>query len=142
MRAKRQRLMFVGLAVGALAAAAALAIPALGSSATYFYSPSDVARKPPPPGEAVRFGGMVVAGSLVKDGPTIRFRVTDTKVSRPVSYTGLPPDLFREGSGVIAEGHFDSAGTFVADNLLAKHDEKYMPPEVAGAIHRAQGKVT
>ncbi len=141
MKPKQQRLVFVGLGLGALTAAAALAIPALGSSATYFYSPSDVAKKPPAPGEAIRFGGMVETGSLVKDGATIRFRVTDTRVSRPVSYTGLAPDLFREGSGVIAEGHFDGKGVFVADNLLAKHDEKYMPPEVAGAIHRAQGKV-
>ena len=142
MKPKQQRLVFVGLAVGALAAAAAIAIPALGSSATYFYSPSDVAQKPPPPGEAIRFGGMVETGSLVKDGATIRFRVTDTRESRPVSYTGLAPDLFRENSGVIAEGRFDAKGVFIADTLLAKHDEKYMPPEVAGALHKAQGKVS
>ena len=142
MKPKQQRLMFVGLGLGAMVVAGAIAIPALGSSATYFYSPSDVETKGLPVGEAIRFGGMVGAGSLVKDGATATFRVTDTVHSRTVTYTGLVPDLFRENSGVIAEGKFNAQGVFVADTLLAKHDEKYMPPEVAGALHKAQGKVS
>ena len=142
MKPKQQRLLFVGFGIGALAIAGAIAIPALGSNATYFYSPSDVETKGLPVGEAIRFGGMVEAGSLVKAGTTATFRVTDTAHSRTVTYTGLMPDLFRENSGVIAEGRFNAQGVFVADTLLAKHDEKYMPPEVAGALHKAQGKVS
>ncbi len=140
MKAKHQRL---GLVVGALVAlggAMALGVSALGENATYFYAPSDIASKPPRPDEAIRLGGMVEAGSLKPAGPaTVAFSVTDNARQVAVRYTGIVPDLFREGQGVIAEGKFAN-GVFVADTILAKHDEKYMPPEVAGAMHKV-GKV-
>jgi cytochrome c-type biogenesis protein CcmE len=113
-----------------------LVIAALGETATYFYSPSDAQAKGVPAGQAIRLGGLVEPGSVVKNGATTAFRVTDNARSTPVSYTGLIPDLFREGQGVIAEGRFDASGTFVAETVLAKHDENYMPPEVAGALHK------
>jgi cytochrome c-type biogenesis protein CcmE len=140
MKAKHQRLALLGAALTALGAAAAISFSALGQTVTYFYAPSDVAKEPPPVGEAIRLGGLVEAGSVVRDDKHLTFRVTDNlKVSR-VSYAGLTPDLFREGQGVIAEGRFDASGLFVADTVLAKHDENYMPPEVAGSLHKV-GKV-
>ena len=142
MKAKHQRLTLLLGALVALGGAAALGLSALGDSATYFYAPSDVANKPPAKGEAIRLGGLVEMGSVAKqaDGMTVAFKITDNARNVPVRYTGIVPDLFREGQGVIAEGRFDNAGLFVADNILAKHDEKYMPPEVAGAMHKV-GKV-
>ncbi len=138
MKPKQQRLILVVAALGALGAAGGIAVSALGETATYFYSPSDAAAKGVPAGQAIRLGGLVEPGSVVKNGATIAFRVTDNAQSMPVSYTGLVPDLFREGQGVIAEGHFNARGTFVADTVLAKHDEKYMPPEVAGSLHKVE----
>ena len=141
MKAKHQRLWLVVGALVALGGAGLLAFSTLGDKATYFYAPSDLA-KGPPPEDAIRLGGMVEAGSLVRDGATVTFRVTDYgSKAVPVSYTGILPDLFREGQGVIAEGRLDPAtGTFRAETILAKHDEKYMPPEVAGAMKKT-GKV-
>ncbi len=135
LKAKHQRLTLVVGALVALGGAGVLAFTALGDKATYFYAPSDLASTLPT--EAIRLGGMVENGSLVRNGETITFRVTDMKSVSPVTYTGILPDLFREGQGVIAEGKFDPAsGVFRADTILAKHDENYMPPEVAGAMKR------
>ncbi len=141
LKAKHQRLTLVVGAMIALGGAGALAFSTLGSKATYFYAPSDLVGKAPPT-EAIRLGGMVEKGTLKKDGSTVHFIVTDNARTWPVAYTGILPDLFREGQGVIAEGKIDPAsGVFTADTILAKHDEKYMPPEVAGALHKVAGKV-
>ena len=140
MKPKNQRLTLALLAVAAIIAAAVLALSALKDQAAYFYTPSDVARDHVPPRTAVRLGGMVEKGSLKRlpDGVTITFVVTDNAASVPVRFKGIVPALFREGSGVVADGKFDSAGQFVADTILAKHDERYMPPEVAGAMHKSE----
>lgn len=140
LKAKHQRLWLMLLAVAALLAAVLLAMSALKSEASYFYTPSDIARDHVEPGRAVRLGGMVVKGSLrrLPDGVTIRFLVTDGGATVPVRFSGIVPALFREGSGVVADGHFDGEGLFVADTILAKHDERYMPPQVAGAMHKSE----
>ena len=138
MKPKQQRLVLLVAALGALAGAGALAASALGETATYFYSPSDVLAKGVPPGQAIRLGGLVEIGSVRREGATILFRITDNAEESTVRYTGIVPDLFREGQGVIAEGRFTADGAFVADSVLAKHDEKYMPPEVAGALHKTR----
>ena len=136
MKAKHQRLWLVVGALGALGGAGVLAFSTLGEKATYFYAPADLASGPAPTA-AIRLGRMVQEGSLVRDGATVRFTVTDMKQTVPVTYTGILPDLFREGQGVIAEGKIDPAtGLFTADTILAKHDENYMPPEVAGAMKK------
>ena len=135
MKAKHQRLVLIVLALVALIGASLLAIYALRNQASYFYLPEQMVAEPPQPGQAVRLGGMVEAGSLEKlaDGVTVTFAVTGRENSRiPVKYSGILPDLFVEGSGVVAEGRLDSGGTFVADNLLAKHDENYVPRELDG----------
>ena len=135
MKAKHQRLVLIVLALVALIGASLLAIYALRNQASYFYLPEQMVAEPPQPGQAVRLGGMVEAGSLEKlaDGVTVTFAVTGRENSRiPVKYSGILRDLFVEGSGVVAEGRLDSGGTFVADNLLAKHDENYVPRELDG----------
>ena len=134
MKSKHQRLILALVALAAMIGAGLLAVSALKDEAAYFYTPNDAKVKGVEPGKAVRLGGMVVNGSLKKaaDGVTIHFDVSDGKASVPVTFSGIAPDLFREGSGVIAEGSFDTNGTFVATNLLAKHDERYMPRELAG----------
>lgn len=133
MSPKKQRMTLALLGVGALGGAALLALSALQDQAAFFYAPSDVARQGLPVGRAVRLGGMVQEGSVARapDGVTVRFVVTDGHATTPVTFAGIVPDLFREKSGVVAEGQFRSDGSFVASNLLAKHDEKYMPPELA-----------
>ena len=140
MKAKNQRLVLVLLAVVALIGAALLAMSALKDQAAYFYAPSDVMKDHIAPGTAVRLGGMVTKGSLKRqpDGVTIDFSVADAGASVPVRFSGIVPALFREGSGVVADGRFDAAGTFVADQILAKHDERYMPPELAGDMHKSE----
>jgi cytochrome c-type biogenesis protein CcmE len=140
MKAKHQRLWLAGLAVLAIVAAALLALSALKDQAAFFYSPSDAQAQGLPLGRAVRLGGMVAADSVQRapDGVTVRFTVTDGKATTPVTFAGIVPDLFRERSGVVAEGEFRPDGSFVASNLLAKHDEKYMPPEVARSTERPQ----
>ncbi len=144
MKAKHQRLTLVVLAMGAVALAALLALSALRDQASFFYAPSDVARQGVPLGRAVRLGGMVEAGSVARapDGVTVHFVVTDGRATTPVIFAGIVPDLFRERSGVVAEGEFKPDGRFVASNLLAKHDEKYMPPELArtnsGMLHETK----
>lgn len=139
IKPKHQRLVLLTAALVALGGAGALAFSTLGDRATYFYAPSDLAAKPP--GDAaIRLGGLVERGSVVKqpDGLTLTFRVTDNARTAPVRYAGLVPDLFREGQGVIAEGRFGADGVFAADTILAKHDENYMPPEVAGSLHKVE----
>jgi cytochrome c-type biogenesis protein CcmE len=140
MKPKTQRLTLALLALAAIVAAALLALSALKDQAAYFYSPTDVKKDHIAPGTAVRLGGMVTKGSLKRqpDGVTIDFMVADQAASVPVRFSGIVPALFREGSGVVADGRFDAAGTFVADQILAKHDERYMPPEMAGAMHKSE----
>jgi cytochrome c-type biogenesis protein CcmE len=140
VRAKNQRLALALLAVGALIAAALLAMSALRDQAAYFYTPSDLARRQVEPGRSIRLGGMVKAGSLRRapDGVTLDFVVTDGQAETALRYAGIPPSLFREGSGVVADGRLDPTGRFIADAILAKHDERYMPPQVAGAMHRSE----
>ncbi len=134
MKSKHQRLILVIIAMGAVIGAGLLAASALKDEAAYFYAPDDVRVKGVEPGRAIRLGGMVVPGSLKKeaDGVTIRFDVTDGKGTVPARFTGIVPDLFREGSGVVGEGAFNKNGTFIATNILAKHDERYMPRELEG----------
>ena len=145
MKAKNQRLTLALLAVVAIIVAALLALSALKDQAAYFYTPSDVAKDHVQPGTAVRLGGMVQKGSLKRlpDGVTVTFVVTDNAASLPVRFKGIVPALFREGSGVVADGKFDAGGQFVAETILAKHDERYMPPEVAknldgSAMHKSE----
>jgi cytochrome c-type biogenesis protein CcmE len=140
MKAKHQRLTLALLALAAVIGAALLALSALKDQASFFYAPSDVVKDGLPLGKAVRLGGMVEAGSVkhLADGVSIHFVVTDGKATVPVRFSGIVPDLFREKSGVVAEGQFQQDGSFVATNLLAKHDEKYMPPQVAGAMHKTE----
>jgi cytochrome c-type biogenesis protein CcmE len=133
VKRKNQRLTLLILAVAAILGAVLLAMSALKDQASYFYAPADVARERPPVDRAVRVGGMVKPGSLRKepDGVTIHFTVTDESPHAiEVRFRGIPPDLFREASGVVAEGRFQPDGLFVADEILAKHDENYMPPRL------------
>jgi cytochrome c-type biogenesis protein CcmE len=133
VKAKNQRLTLLVLAVAAVLGAVLLAMSALKDQAAYFYTPGDVARDGLPLGRAVRVGGMVQAGSLKRaaDGITLEFLVKDeTPHTLRVRFTGIVPDLFKENSGVVAEGRFQPGGLFVADNILAKHDENYRPPQL------------
>ena len=140
MKPKHQRLVLALLALAAIVGAALLAMSALKDQAAYFYTPSDAARDGVTIGQAVRLGGMVQKGSIIRDpdGVTIRFVVTDGKETVPVRFRGIVPDLFKEDSGVVAEGRFEAGGTFAADNILAKHDERYMPPQIAGDMHKSE----
>lgn len=132
VKPKHQRMVLVLVALAALIGAGLLAAWALRNQASYFYVPADMVANPPEPGRAVRLGGMVEGGSIrtATDGVTIQFVVGDGKQRVPVTFKGIAPDLFQEGSGVVAEGKLMADGTFVADNLLAKHDEKYVPREM------------
>lgn len=140
MKPKNQRLVLVVAAIVALMIAVLLAMWGLKDRASYFYTPADIAAGKAEQGRAVRLGGMVERGSIQRqpDGVTIRFTLTDGKAETPVTYRGITPDLFREGSGAVAEGRMQGA-TFVADTILAKHDERYMPPELGNlaAEHKA-----
>jgi cytochrome c-type biogenesis protein CcmE len=131
MKPKNQRLVLVVAALAAVLLAVLLAMWGLRDRASYFYTPAEVAAGKAAPGQSMRLGGMVERGSIQRqsDGVTIRFMVTDGKAQTPVVYRGIVPDLFREGSGAVAEGRLEG-GTFVADTILAKHDERYMPPEL------------
>ncbi|MBK1665987.1 cytochrome c biogenesis protein CcmE [Rhodospirillum rubrum] len=139
MTRKKRRLYFVVLGMVALFAAAGLTLTAFQDNLVFFYSPTDLQEKGVDQGRRFRVGGLVEEGSVVRDGETVRFTVTDLMNTVTVRYTGMLPDLFREGQGVVAEGAMDGAGTFVAANVLAKHDENYMPPEVAESL-KASGK--
>jgi len=140
MKPKNQRLILVVAAIVAVAAAVLLAMWGLRDKASYFFTPAEVASGKAPEGRAMRLGGMVERGSISRqpDGVTIRFTMTDGEARTPVTYRGIVPDLFREGSGAVAEGRLER-GTFVADTILAKHDERYMPPELGNlaAEHKA-----
>ena len=133
IKPKHQRLVLLTIALVALIGAGLLAAWALRNQAAYFYVPADIVANPPEAGRAVRLGGMVEKGSIktAPDGVTIDFVVEDGKARVPVRFRGITPDLFIEGSGVVAEGRMEAGGRFVADNLLAKHDENYVPREMA-----------
>jgi cytochrome c-type biogenesis protein CcmE len=141
---KHQRLVLVIAAVVAIGAAVLLAMWGLRDRAAYFYTPADVAAGKATAGQAARLGGMVQKGSITReaDGVTIRFVVFDEAAQVPVVYRGILPDLFQEGSGAVAEGSVDANGTFVADNILAKHDERYMPPELGNQSSEHQAAET
>jgi len=124
-----------GLAV--LGVAVALVLSALSSNIVFFFTPTQVAANEAPQGRAFRIGGLVEEGSVQRDGIDVRFRVTDTAKAIPVVYRGTLPDLFREGKGVVAQGSIDAQGVFKASEVLAKHDENYMPPEAAEALRQA-----
>jgi cytochrome c-type biogenesis protein CcmE len=132
IKAKHQRLVLIVIALAALIGAALLAIWGLRSQASYFYVPSEIVASRPDPDRGVRLGGMVEKGSIKTepDGVTIAFVVQDGKARVPVRFRGIVPSLFVEGSGVVAEGKLAKDGTFIADNLLAKHDERYVPREM------------
>jgi cytochrome c-type biogenesis protein CcmE len=136
VKPKRRRLYFVVAGMVLLGVAAALVLYAMNDSLVFFYSPSELLTKQVPPGRTLRIGGLVETGSVARDadGTTVHFRVTDTAKTVAVVYKGILPDLFREGQGVVAEGKLDASGRFLADTILAKHDETYMPPEVAKAL--------
>ena len=140
MKPKNQRLILVAAATIAVAAAVLLAMWGLRDKASYFFTPAELASGKAPEGRAMRLGGMVERGSISRqpDGVTIRFTMTDNEAKTPVTYRGIVPDLFREGSGAVAEGRLER-GVFVADTILAKHDERYMPPELGNlaAEHKA-----
>jgi cytochrome c-type biogenesis protein CcmE len=140
MKPKNQRLMLVVAAFVALLAAVLLAMWGLRDRASYFYTPADVAAGKAHDDEAIRLGGMVERGSIKHqpDGVTIRFVLTDGRAQTPVTFRGIAPDLFREGSGAVAEGRMER-GSFIADTILAKHDERYTPPELGNlsAEHKA-----
>jgi cytochrome c-type biogenesis protein CcmE len=139
MTRKRRRLLIVLAAMSGLGIATALVLTAFQDNLVFFYSPSDAVAKDVQPGRRFRLGGLVEEHSVEKeaDGVTTKFRVTDLKSAMDVTYKGVLPDLFREGQGVVAEGHLEKGGQFVATEVLARHDEKYMPPEVAASLKKA-----
>jgi len=137
MTRKQRRLALLGAGVGVLGLAVALVLTALKDSIVFFNSPSDIAQKHVAPGTRIRLGGLVAPGSVERGADlAIRFQVTDGNQAVPVAYQGILPDLFREGQGVVAEGALDPHGVFKADTVLAKHDETYMPKEVADALKK------
>ena len=137
MTRKQRRLVLIGGSLGVLALAAVLVLTALKDSIVFFNSPSDVVEKNIQPGSRIRLGGLVKPGTLERgERLAVRFEVTDGNRAISVNYQGILPDLFREGQGVIAEGALEPGGTFKADSVLAKHDEKYMPKEVADALKK------
>ena len=139
MKRKHRRMVIAGIALAGLAAGGGLVLAALGDNLTYFRTPADLLTSSPAVGRTFRLGGLVEDGSVevAPDGLTFRFRVVDGKHVVPVAFTGVLPDLFREGQGIIAEGALGADGTFVADTVLAKHDENYMPPELAEALEKS-----
>ncbi len=136
MKARHKRLILVGLAVAGVGVAATLALKALQSNIAYFFSPSQVLANEAPRDRTIRVGGLVEKGSLERkaDGLSMDFRVTDNKQTVTVRYTGILPDLFSEGRGVVTRGRLGADNLFVAEEVLAKHDEAYMPPEVAASL--------
>ena len=140
MKPRHKRLAFIAAGLGAVAIATVLVLNAFRSNLVFFFSPSQIAAGEAPKDRAFRVGGLVEAGSVRRqaDGITVQFVVTDTARSIPVVYQGILPDLFREGKGVVAEGRLGTDGVFRAEQVLAKHDENYMPPEAAHALEQAQ----
>jgi cytochrome c-type biogenesis protein CcmE len=139
MKPRHRRFMWIGAGVLVLAAAVGLVLNAFQSNLVFFFSPTDVVENRAPQGRAFRIGGLVEEKSLTRasDGLTVRFNVTDTAKTIPVVYTGILPDLFKEGKGVVAQGKIGPDGVFRATEVLAKHDENYMPPEAAAAVDQA-----
>ena len=137
MTPRRKRFAIIAGIVGAVGVAVALVLNAFNSNLVFFYSPSQVAAKEAPAGRTFRLGGLVEQGSVKRDGVTVRFVVTDMARAIPVRYEGILPDLFKEGKGVVAQGQVGADGVFVAREVLAKHDENYMPPEANAALKRA-----
>jgi cytochrome c-type biogenesis protein CcmE len=139
MKARQKRLLFVTIAVLGVSLAAGLAISALRSNISYFFSPAQVMANEHPMDAVFRVGGLVVKDSLHRqpDGLTLTFAVTDNAATVPISYTGILPDLFSEGQGVVVKGRMGSDGVFMAEEVLAKHDESYVPPEVADTLQQA-----
>jgi cytochrome c-type biogenesis protein CcmE len=142
MKSRHKRFAMIGIAGIALAIAATLVLNAFQKNLVFFFSPTQVAAKEAPQGRSFRVGGLVEVGSVKRqpDGVTVNFVVTDTAHSIPVSYHGVLPDLFKEGKGVVTQGKLDGNGVFVASEVLAKHDENYMPPEAADAVNKAHAK--
>lgn len=140
MKPRHKRFAFIGLGLLVLGVATVLILNAFQSNLVFFFTPSQVADGEVPQGRSFRIGGMVEDGSLVRenDGLTVRFIVTDTAKRVPVTYKGILPDLFKEGKGAVAQGKLNPDGTFVASEVLAKHDENYMPPEAAEALAKAK----
>lgn len=138
MKPRHKRLTLIAIALAGIGVVVALVLNAFRSNLVFFYTPTQVAAGEAPQGRTFRIGGMVEAGSLRREGLTAHFRVTDTARSMDVSYQGSLPDLFKEGKGVVAQGKLGGDGGFVADQVLAKHDENYMPPEAAHAVEQAQ----
>lgn len=135
MTRKQKRGVMIGSGVAILAVAAIMVLFALKDSIVFFHTPSDIAEKGVPAGQRIRLGGLVAKGSVQRgQGTTVSFTVTDTLKEIPVTFTGVLPDLFREGQGVVTEGALDGAGNFAADSVLAKHDENYMPAEVKKSL--------
>lgn len=139
MKPRHKKMAVIALSVGALAVSVVLVLNAFQSNLVFFFSPSQVAAKEAPIGKSFRVGGLVEEGSLkrVGDGTTMKFAITDTAEVIKVVYTGILPDLFKEGKGVVAQGKIADDGVFYADEVLAKHDENYMPPEAAAALEQA-----
>jgi cytochrome c-type biogenesis protein CcmE len=137
MTRKQRRIVLIGSGLGVLLVAVLLVLSALKDSIVFFNTPTDVAEKHVAPGARIRLGGLVANGSVTRgDALSVRFEVTDGNRSIPVTFQGILPDLFREGQGVVAEGSLDGSGVFKADNVLAKHDERYMPKDVADALKK------
>ncbi|OGA48525.1 MAG: cytochrome c biogenesis protein CcmE [Betaproteobacteria bacterium RIFCSPLOWO2_12_FULL_62_58] len=140
MKPRHKRFIAISVGVAALGVAAALVLSAFQSNLVFFFTPSQVAANEAPQGRAFRIGGLVTPGSVKRqpDGVTVQFVVTDTAKDIPVVYRGILPDLFREGKGVVAQGQLGADGVFRASEVLAKHDENYMPPDAAHAVEQAQ----
>jgi cytochrome c-type biogenesis protein CcmE len=140
MKPRHKRFVFIGMGLLTLGVATVLVLNAFQSNLVFFFTPTQVASGEVPQGKSFRIGGMVEDGSLVRenDGLTVRFSVTDTAKSVPVTYKGILPDLFKEGKGAVAQGQLGADGTFIASEVLAKHDENYMPPEAAEALAKAK----
>ncbi len=141
MKPRHKRITAIAVSVAALGIAAALVLSAFQKNLVFFFTPSQVAAHEAPQGRSFRIGGMVVPGSLKREGVNVEFTVTDTAKSMRVTYRGQLPDLFREGKGVVAQGQLGADGMFRASEVLAKHDENYMPPEAADAVKKAQQTV-
>ena len=137
MKPRHKRAAAIALGVVALGAATALVLTAFEQNLVFFFTPSQVAANEAPQGRTFRIGGMVLPGSVKRDGVEVRFVVTDTAQTVPVSYRGALPDLFREGKGVVAQGQLGADGVFAAKEVLAKHDENYMPPDAKHALDKA-----
>jgi cytochrome c-type biogenesis protein CcmE len=137
MTPRRKRLAWIAVGIAVLAVAVGLVLYALSSNIVFFFTPTQISRNEAPQGRAFRVGGLVEPGSLARDGLDVRFRVTDNAQTIPVLYRGTLPDLFKEGKGVVAQGTLGPDGVFKASEVLAKHDENYMPPEAAEALKQA-----